>query len=62
MAVAKSRPGTTHVLASCCGCDKQWDDYRSADDSARQHAEQTGHRVKVERAQVWTYNPNSTAF
>lgn len=57
MAVKTSKVGTIHVIASCCNCDKRWDDYLTAVQKARQHAENTGHRVNVERGQTWTYNP-----
>lgn len=57
MKVEKTRPGTTHVLATCRNCQKIWDDYKTADAKARQHAESTGHTVNVEHAQFWTYTP-----
>lgn len=58
MAVEKSRIGTVHVIAECRNCDKFWDDYSTAIQKARAHADSTNHTVRVERGQTWTYNPN----
>lgn len=52
----KTNIRTVHVLAECRSCDKIWDDYRTAVTQARNHADATGHAVRVERAQCWTYN------
>lgn len=55
MKVTRTKPGTTHVLATCSDCAEMWDDYKTADTNARKHAETTGHTVNVEHAQCWTY-------
>lgn len=34
------------------------DDYRKGVDEARRHAEETGHKVAVERCQTFYYNRN----
>lgn len=57
MTVEKTRIGTSHVIAECKNCDKFWDDYKTAVAAARRHVETTGHSVRVERAQSWTYKP-----
>lgn len=57
--VTKTPIGTTHVLAECRNCPWANDDYNTAEETARRHAESTGHTVAVERAQSWTYNPRS---
>lgn len=56
MAVQRTCIGTTHVIAECRTCNKVWQNWRTAVDLARRHANETGHVVHVERAQVWTYN------
>lgn len=55
--VEKTKERTIHVLAECRNCQETWDDYKTAVSKARRHAEVTGHTVRVERAQFWTYNP-----
>lgn len=57
--VTKSQIGTTHILAECRNCPWRNDNYKTAVDAARRHAESTGHTVAVERAQNWAYNPKS---
>jgi hypothetical protein len=52
----KSKVGTIHVIAVCQHCQKRWEDYITGIDSARRHADETGHCVTVERGQTWTYN------
>lgn len=56
--VTKTAIGTTHVLAECRNCPWSEQDYKTAQQKARRHAESTGHAVAVERAQSWTYNPH----
>jgi hypothetical protein len=55
MTIERSRIGTTHMVAVCRGCEKMWDNYKTASAAARRHAEETGHVVNVERCQAWTY-------
>lgn len=55
--ITKTLVGTTHVVAQCRTCFWRDDDYRRAEQTARDHATKTGHTVMVERGQSWVYNP-----
>lgn len=55
--VIKSKIGTTHAIAECRNCGWSTDNYKTAVQAARRHAEETGHTVAVERVQSWRYNP-----
>lgn len=55
--VAQTKIGTISVIARCGDCGNRWENYHTAEGLARQHAIMTGHTVKVERVQSFTFNP-----
>ena len=49
------------AILSCQTCGKEWQDYRTARQSARKHAEGTGHRVTGEITYAVEYAARPTA-
>ena len=45
----------THCIATCTVCGKEWQNYETARDSAREHSKRTGHLVIGEVAYAFSY-------
>ena len=49
------RGGMVHCIGHCTVCNKQWSNYRTAQDLVRKHVENTGHKVVLEVGSAYTY-------
>lgn len=46
--IMKGRRWKTHIIFDCCDCDKRWENYLTAQQVAKKHAEKYGHNVRGE--------------
>jgi len=53
----KAIKGLVHGIAECKGCDWYCEDYLTLQRKAREHANRTGHTVRVELGYVTEYRP-----
>ena len=53
--VIRSGNNLVHCIAECMVCGKTFQDYNTARDKARAHAQRTGHRVTGEAGYVFEY-------
>jgi hypothetical protein len=51
----KMNKSLVHAIFNCCVCNVSFENYLTAQNSARQHVEQTGHRVQGEIGFAVTY-------
>lgn len=53
--VVKTPSSVVHQVAGCEGCEKHWEDYKTAGAKARQHTRSTGHKTWVETGTAYWY-------
>lgn len=51
----KTNKSLVHAIFDCCVCGMRFENYLTAQNSARQHAKQTGHRVQGETGFAVSY-------
>ena len=52
----KGKKYKTHAIFTCHDCEKRWEDYKTAQRLAREHAEKYGHCVVGEIGIAYHYN------
>jgi len=53
------RKAVVHAIANCLDCEWEAQDYLTAQRSARQHVQQTGHKVSMDLGYAVTISPNA---
>lgn len=48
--------GTVHAIFECTVCGKRWENYLTAQDLAREHAQKCQHAVRGEVGKVYEYD------
>jgi len=54
--VRRKRPWLVHAIVNCVNCTWEEDNYTTAVEEARKHAQKTGHTVLVETGYAQIYN------